>query len=1327
MKKYSIIFAVCYLLVRGYLQAQPLYFKNYQVSNGLSNNTINCIFQDKQGFLWFGSRNGLNRFDGKNFKVFRYKKNDTGSIGSSSVHSLCEDSKGNLWVGTAKGAYIYNSMQERFSLLDKIPAREVRYIKAAGNDLWMICDFALYRYDTRKKTVDYRKTQSSVITITTNNTQRILFAALSDGSIEQINLASGKSAVHKLPAFKEAEGLTQIQDIYNINDSLLLIGTFDKVYIANLHERKLKNIFAKQPDIKRVQVHRFMAQNDSLFWVGTENGIYIYNLKTDKVDRVGKETNNPYSLSDNAVHSFCKDREGGMWIGTFFGGVNYFSEQLNNFRKYMPDTGPSSISGNLIHEICRDRYGNMWIGTEDEGLNKIDTLTGKITHYRADSKKGSIAYNNIHGLVACNDELWIGTLERGLDVMDIKTGKVIRHYDSDPEGSGLNGNFIVSLYKTKKNEIIVSTWNGLFKYDRKNDRFIRFPHLYFQVQSVREGSDGMLWIATYGNGVYIFNQTTNTFINLRSEAKNKNSLVSNNVNSLYEDHQGNFWFCTEGGLSKYERNGKFTNYTTEEGLPDNQVYRVEEDESHHLWISSAKGLIRLHPQSDQMTLFKATDGLPTEQFNYNSSYKDSDGRLFFGTTKGMISFKPAAFIKNKVIPPVYITNLLVNNKEPVISASGLLKQSVLYTQALRLPYDSANLSFDIAALSFISPESNTYSYIMEGYDKGWTNFIGHQKIYYNKLPPGSYRFKVKGANNNGLWNPRETVLNILVASPWWSSSWAYVFYVLGIGTVTFLVLRYYLLLMKANNTRRMDIYERKKEREIYNLKLEFFTNLAHEIRTPLTLIKMPLDKIITNQGFTDKETSSDLTLMQKNTSRLIQLTNQLLDFRKAETDNMSLTFTKTDINALLSEVFNDLKYLARDKSLKYELMMPRMSLTAIVDEEALKKIFTNLIHNAIKYAASEVNIKLLPFNSDDIMFNVEFRNDGNKIPADKKEKVFEPFYRMNESDKDTGTGIGLPLSRSLAELHKGTLSLIITEEPNKNLFLLSIPILQSQALDLTLLPDESSDMEESYETADNMAETVKPVILLVEDNKEILAYLNKELNTSYTILKATNGSEALDVIDSNNVQLVITDIMMPVMDGIALCKRIKTDIQYSHIPVIFLTAKNALNAKIEGLETGADVYIEKPFAMEFLMAQIRSILNNRKIIKEYFTTLPVSHLKGINISVTDKDFIAHLNKVIYDNISDIDLNVDELSRLMNMSRPTLYRKIKGLSDLTPNELIHVTRLKKAAEILAEGNVRINEVAMMVGYSIQSNFSRDFHKHFGETPSNFAMKQNNIKK
>ncbi|HMR83248.1 MAG TPA: two-component regulator propeller domain-containing protein [Niabella sp.] len=1314
MKKYSIIFAVCYLLVRGYLQAQPLYFKNYQVSNGLSNNTINCIFQDKQGFLWFGSRNGLNRFDGKNFKVFRYRKSDAGSIGSSSVHSLCEDSKGNLWAGTAKGAYIYNSMQERFSLFDKIPAGEVRYIKAAGNDLWMICDFALYRYDTHKNAVDYRKTQSSVMTIATNNTQRILFAALSDGSIEQINLVTKKSVTHRISAFKGADQLTQIQDIYSLNDSMLLIGTFNRAYIANLHRKNLKNIFAGSPAFKNIQVHTFIAQNDSTFWIGSETGIYVYNINSNKIIHVPRDRHNPYSL----VHSFYKDKEGGIWVGTFFGGVNYFSDQLNNFKKYMPNVGVNSISGNLIHEICRDRYGNMWVGTEDEGLNKIDAVTGKITHYKADGKKGSIAYNNIHGLAARDNELWIGTYEHGLDVMDIKTGKVMRHYDSDEEKHGLSGNFIVALYRTKANDILVATWNGMFKYDRENDRFIRFPHFNFQVQSMREGSDGLLWIATYGNGVYLLNPNTGALKNLRSETGNRNSLLNNYVNGLYEDYQGNFWFCTEGGISKYERSGKFINYTIDDGLPDNQIYRVEEDKNHNLWISSAKGLIRLHPQSGKMTIYKATDGLPTEQFNYNSSYKDNDGRLFFGTIRGMISFKPSAFIKNNYVPPVYITNLLVNNKEPVISASSLLKQSVLYTQTLRLPYDSANLSFDIAALSFISPESNTYSYIMEGYDKDWSSFTGHQRIYYNKLPPGSYRFKIKGANNSGLWNPRETVLNILVASPWWSSAWAYIFYVLGIGTVTFLVLRYYLLLMKANNTRRMDIYERKKEREIYNLKLEFFTNLAHEIRTPLTLIKMPLDKIIITQKFADKETSSNLTLMQKNTSRLIQLTNQLLDFRKAETDNMSLTFTKTDINALLSEVFNDLKYLARDKSLKYELMMPRMSLTATVDEEALKKIFTNLIHNAIKYAASEVTIKLLPFNSDDIMFNVEFRNDGNKIPADKKKKVFEPFYRMNESDKDTGTGIGLPLSRSLAELHKGTLSLIITEEAHKNLFLLSIPILQSQALDLTSLPDESSDMEEDYETADNMAETVKPVILLVEDNKEILAYLNKELNTNYTILKATNGSEALDVIDSNNVQLVITDIMMPVMDGIALCKRIKTDIQYSHIPVVFLTAKNALNAKIEGLETGADVYIEKPFAMEYLLAQIKSILNNRKIIREYFTRSPVSHLKGINISATDKEFIAHLDKVIYDNISDFDLNVDELSRLMNMSRPTLYRKIKGLSDLTPNELIHVTRLKRAAEILAEGDMRINEVAMMVGYSIQSNFSRDFSKQFGMSPTQF---------
>lgn len=510
----------------------------------------------------------------------------------------------------------------------------------------------------------------------------------------------------------------------------------------------------------------------------------------------------------------------------------------------------------------------------------------------------------------------------------------------------------------------------------------------------------------------------------------------------------------------------------------------------------------------------------------------------------------------------------------------------------------------------------------------------------------------------------------------------------------------------------MDSYERKKEQEVYNLKLEFFTNLAHEIRTPLTLIKMPLEKLIRTHQFEDNDTVNDLALIEKNTTRLIRLTNQLLDFRKAETNNMSLIFTKTDINSLLLDVFNDLNVLAKEKMLQYDLSLPRITLTAQVDEEALRKVFTNLTHNAIKYAAQQVHIKLLPFNSDDIMFNIEFRNDGDIIPFDKREKIFEPFYRLNESNKDTGTGIGLPLSRSLVELHQGTLSLAYTDQ-NRNIFLLSLPILQEQSLDIPIL-EETDHEDKLYPKVDESTE--KPVILIVEDNKEILAYLNKELKTDYTILRAGNGAEALEILDQDNVQLVLTDIMMPIMDGLALCKRIKSDILYSHIPVIFLTAKNALDSKIKGLKIGADAYIEKPFSLEFLTVQIRNILNNRKIIKNYFTNSSVSNLKDINVSAPDQDFISQLNTVIYANISDIDLNVDELARLMNMSRPTLYRKIKGLSDLTPNELINISRLKKAAELLVQREYNITQISTMVGYTVQSNFSRDFHKHYGMPPS-----------
>ncbi|WP_333865496.1 hybrid sensor histidine kinase/response regulator transcription factor [Sphingobacterium sp.] len=1313
MKRVTTIILIHLLLASIVLQAQSIYFKNYQTHDGLSNSSVKCITQDIQGFLWLGTRNGLNRFDGNQFKVFRHNTADSSSIGSSSILSLLTDSRGLMWVGTTRGTYCYDPIKENFKPFNRIPIGEVNALLEYAGYIWLLSNGKLYRYNPyTKEVIPFDQFKNTIVAVTSSKKAGLWFAD-NNNTIQRYQVNSGKFIQIDLKKI-DRKALANTKTVYAINDSLLMLGTINTAYLFDFKNGTLKNLFATQYPNRVIQANCIIQQTASIFWIGTETGIYTYDIHTGQSQHIKKDLLNPFAISDNAVLNFYRDREDNIWFGTFFGGFNQYSNQFDNFKKYLSGFGKSALSGNIVHEINKDKYGNFWIGTEDGGLNKIDAYTQQIQHFVANGKKGSIAHNNVHGLAIIGDDLWVGSTTHGLDILDVKTGKLKKHYDHIGQGP-LRSTFAVCLYKARDNSLYVGTDRALYRYNKNRDRFDLLP-ISAWIQGIYEDDSGILWVNTYGSGVYQYNRRSGDIRHLYSEQGKQNTLINNYVNGLFEDSKKNLWFCTESGLSKYRRDGHFTNYLTESGLPSNQVFKVLEDDNHTIWISTGGGLVKLEENVPRRVIYTSRDGLPADQFNYNSAFKDSDGTLYFGTIKGMVSFNPTKSIKNSFVPPIFISGIQINNSSVPVRENGILKQSISLSKEIHLTYDNSNISFNIAALSFVSPKSNAYRYIMEGYDKDWTDITGNQKIYYNKLPPGTYTFKFRGANNNSVWNPTEKKLLIIVSPPWWLSSWAYILYFLTFGTIVLLVLRYYFLLIKANNAQKMDSYERKKEQEIYNLKLEFFTNLAHEIRTPLTLIKMPLEKIINNHRFSDRDTVKDLALIEKNTARLIRLTNQLLDFRKAETNNMSLIFTKTDINSLLSEVFNDLNYLAKDKLLHYELFLPRISLTAYVDEEALRKIFTNLIHNAIKYAEYEVLVKLLPFNSDDIMFNIEFKNDGALIPFEKREKIFEPFYRLNESDKDTGTGIGLPLSRSLVELHQGTLSLVHLEE-NRNIFLLSLPIFQEQSLDIKSFQEELEETE-SVDKAEEQDEE-KPVILLVEDNKEILAYLNKELKTSYTILRASNGAEALDILDHANVQLVLTDIMMPIMDGLALCKRIKTDILYSHIPVIFLTAKNALDSKIQGLKNGADAYIEKPFSLEFLMVQIRNILKNRRIIKNYFTNSS-SNLVDIHVSARDKDFISKLNNIIYENISDIDLNVDELAKLMNMSRPTLYRKIKGLSDLTPNELINISRLKKAAELLTQKEYNITQISTMVGYTVQSNFSRDFHKHYGMPPSTYIL-------
>jgi ligand-binding sensor domain-containing protein/signal transduction histidine kinase/DNA-binding response OmpR family regulator len=1314
-------FLFCFAGMFSTLSAQEYYFKHYHVENGLSNNSVNCSLQDKNGFLWFGTINGLNRFDGYSFRIFRHDPQDSTSIGSNFIRCLYQDKKGSLWVGTNKGIYVYNTRSEKFSLFSRADLQEVSDMKEdKSGRLWLISNSNLFSYDhLTGKIKNYRlDSEPGTITSIAITADSTIWVSTTTAMLKKYS--PGYDSFFTYSILKRPEGHpVRIEKIYPLHNNNLLIGTLTRgVKLFDVANNSFQDIVCLNNDKTDIFVRDFVQMTENEYWVGTETGIYIYNANDHSTVRLKKEYDNSYSISDDVILSFCKDREGGLWIGTYFGGLNYYPNQFTTFQKYFPEYSKPSISGNAIHEICKDTFGNLWVGTEDGGLNKIDLLKNTFTSFKPNGTESGVAYHNIHGLLATGDSLWIGTFMHGLDILNIKTGKVIRHYNAGPGQGELKNNFIITIFQTRAGDILVGTQNGLFRYNRPTDDFSTVPNFDSQIQTLWEDEQGTIWACTRGNGIIFFNPQKKQRGSLIYDAKNENSIINNYVNGIFEDSRQNLWFATDGGLCKYQKDKKlFTRYTTKNGLPDNLIFRILEDGKKNLFVSTSKGLVCLNPESGDIRTYTKSNGLLSDQFNYNSAYKDTDGRMFFGSVKGLISFKPDEFIKNTGIPPVYITGLEINNNE--ISANGAgshLNESIIYAKNISLPYDQSTLSIDFAALSYTVPEMNEYSYKMEGLDKDWTFLKSNRKVYYTKLPPGNYLFKVKGSNSSGIWNQKEASLEIRISPPYWQSIWAYILYGVFISGVGYLLIKSYLNRLVEKNRRRFELLDMEKEREIYHSKIEFFTNIAHEIRTPLTLIKMPLDRLIGKKN-SNAEINYNLKTMERNTNRLIDLTNQLLDFRNTEMDKFSLNFVKTDISELITETYNSFQLAAEQKDILFKLELPRIALQAYVDPEALKKILSNLFNNAIKYAETKVVIRLNNFNSEDRLFTITIQNDGYIIPYDLKEKIFEPFYRIKETDKQPGNGIGLPLSRSLAELHKGVLDLSKPEN-GVNIFVLTLPIHQEKEFKLPADETETVTEVNSNPQKEEFNDILKPEILLVEDNKEILNFICNEISSEYLVRKAYNGSEALDIIKDGNIQLVISDIMMPVMDGLELCKRIKTNLEYSHIPIILLTAKNSLHAKIEGLEVGADAYIEKPFDFEHLSAQISNLLLNRNKIKEYFAISPMTHIKSIGYTKADKIFLEKLKLAIDDNLTNTDIDVEQLAKIMNMSRPTFYRKIKALSNLTPHELIHITRLKKAAELLSEGNYKVYEVAGMVGYSLQTNFARDFHKQFGMTPSDY---------
>ena len=1310
MKKIPLLAACLFILLLclpGY--ANDPHFRHYNNKQGLSHNTVYCSLQDQRGFMWFGTEDGLNRFDGHTFKIYRHNSYNPNSLPNDCIVNLFESSDEKIWIFTARGTCYYDYRTDTFHPFRLSSGQNESESFFAGTEdkdrnLWFIDYNRIVRYnpaDSSSRTYPAEEFFHPAI-ITLTNDGNPLFS-------DRQSLYTYKAETdnfQKIPFLNETQISNQIalQAVCQIPDLGILSGTNQAgLLLYKYQDQRVVTI------IPEIQVRAIIPYNTTIYWIASESGIYIYNTQDQTITNLRKSLTNEYAIADNAVYSLTKDREGGVWAGSFFGGISYLPKEYTRFSYFIGGKTHPQLLGNAIREITPDRYGNLWLGTEDNGINCYNPRTGEITNYSYNNPGHPLSATNIHGLLAVDNQLWVGTFNKGIDVLDIPSGKIIKHYSRENSQTNLNSNFILCFYKTRENELLVGTSNGLMIYNKQTESFSPWNNIYALIRQIYQDSRGDIWVAT-SNGIYHYLRKENKVEQYRSDSNKSESIGNNNTTSVFEDSKGRIWVTTVSGLSLFNKETQsFNRITTDNGLPSNIVYRIVEDDSHNFWLSTANGLVRFNPETYAMRTYTYTDGLHETQFNYSSSYQAPDGTIYMGTINGMLSFNPSQFKEDTFMPPMYITGInLPDNEE---NKYNLPTSSIEDTKVLKLPYNASTFTLSYVALSYTSPDAIRYAYKLEGVDKDWNYMDQNKNVTFANLSPGEYTFKVKSTNSSGLWQDNEQSLQIIITPPFWATGWAFFVYIVIICICIVLFYNYKKAKLEEKHRINQDLFESKKEKELYDAKIQFFTFITHEIRTPLTLIKAPLEKIIKSKD-SNPSTRENLQIIEKNTQQLLNLSNQLLDFRKTESRGFRLNYVHTDITLWLHTILQPFLPVIEQENKTFTCDIPDESFYAFIDREAFSKIINNLLTNAIKYSDKYISLQLQR-QEDRKEFIISVTNDGMLIPDSEIENVFTPFYRLKETEHQLGSGIGLSLARSLAEFHKGSLNYTQTPE-GMNRFILTLPKEQEDCYLLTTGKNTEDAITESNDDQNDD----KPMILIVEDQEDMRRFIARELAETYRIREAANGKEAICILKDHPVSLILSDVMMPVMDGFELCNVVKNDVNYSHIPFILLTAQHNLQSRLKGLNNGADAYMEKPFSIELLVAQVANLLKSREVLTRTYKETPSTPATSLAVSTVDDLFLRKLNAYLEEHITNDALNVEMLATEMGMSTSSLYRKVKGLSGLSPVEFIKIARLKQAVLLMKNGENRINEIAFRTGFSSPAYFSTCFQKQYGKTPTEF---------
>lgn len=1371
-----LLFSCCRVAVGNEL------FRLYSVSSneGLESSNVTCMVQDKMGFLWLGTTDGLARYDGVRFVNYKSEPGSERSLFSNWVKCLFIDKEGMLWVGTSKGVNIYDHQRNDFIRRHDLPLLNIYQIAQDrhGNMLFGSQNLYVERVKGTPKVLEFFPDDNRPNSI--------------------------------------SHGL--VNCIFIDSKSNVWIGTQHGLNLFNVEMGFFKPIFEIPGDDRSLLGNQvFSIAEDSLhrLWVGTSKGLNMLDLDQKEIafKRFVHLKHDDSSLSAGCILSIYCDSQSCLWVGTQNGGVSLLREdgegrfRFQRFTTPINDLSTATIAYQSIQSIFEDRQGNLWFGTYAAGVCVSYAAEKRFVKVSTAVNHGtSLCNNHVNAFLEDGSSVWIGT-EWGLNRYDTLTGRSEKFIFREGESQGLLSNSIWALAKDRRGRMWIGTWGGgLSYYEAKGHRFVNLSgeaarqNINCQnVFSILVDDDDNLWLGTMGGGLVHYDVTQNRFTAYvlsnshivtnyveQVVAWSDNELLLANVDGvsvfhkqerqfeplllpkamqidlskvyvccMLKDRNGNLWIGTEVGLFCLNSDwSKGVHYTEADGLPNNSIKSIVEDAQGHVWLGTNNGLSRFgetrgvanHPV---FTNYTVTDGLQGKEFNRRSVLKTTQGCLYFGGIHGLNRFNPSEIRGNRHVPPVVITDLFLHHEPVVVGGDASpLKVHISLTDTLLLRADQNNFGFGFTALNFVSSGKNKFAYRLEGLDHKWNDAGHHREANYTNVEPGEYLFQVKAANNDGVWNDTPVSVHVIVLPPWWRTNVAYIVYGMIVLLLIYLFRRFSLIEANRKHELIVSQFNHMKEKEVSQAKFDFFTHLSHEIRTPLSLIKAPIDDLVNDERIAP-EVKERMMPAYRNTRRLMMLIDQLLNFRKIEEGQERLCVSCVNVVDLVGQVVEAFVYKVSGKTGRIVLETSELEFYAWLDADKLMIILYNLLSNAIKYSLNDDVIRVFVGRQSDATcvanglqnqeegqnkerLVIRVSDSGIGIPPEELSLVFNPYYRVQHQSHSAmvkGTGIGLSLAKKYVELHTGVIT-VQSELGKGSVFEINIPLetnhpqgaqtfLKNDLMQLNPIEVEPQEhLSQGITGIPTSQETnrARMTILVVEDHQELLTYLRQQMMPHYDVIEAATGEEGVKKARELNPDLVVSDVMLPGMDGFALTQMLKGDILTSHIPIVILTAKGYDEHHLQGIQCGADAYLTKPFSMQLLLSYIRNILESGERLKAKYRQKLVIEPSNITVNNVDQEFLEKMLAVMNEQMGNPEFDVQELCDVMNVSYRTMARKIKALTDMTTTEFIRLLRLKHAARLLKESDQSVFEISQMSGFNDPAYFSRCFQKEFGVSPS-----------